>query len=119
MNDYIWEINGVSLELDMEEAETAENYQKAFKKFGENEKKLKSSGNLTGEFIRDYCHMFRTLYDDIFGGGTSEKIFSGIKDNARKYDEVYINFLEFVRNQALKTAERKNAIVLKYSPKRK
>ena len=119
MNVYTWEINGVSLEFDIEDADNAEKYQKAFEKFGETEKIITSSEINSADFIREYCKMFRNLYDDIFGKGTSDKIFSGIKDNSRKYDEIYAEFLNFIRNQSEKAAERKNNLAVKYCPRRK
>ena len=112
MNVYTWEINGVSLEFDIEDADNAEKYQKAFEKFGETEKIITSSEI-------NYCKMFRNLYDDIFGKGTSDKIFSKIKDNSRKYDEIYAQFVDFISGQSLKAAERRNKLAEKYSPKRK
>ena len=119
MNVYTWEINGVSLEFDIEDADNAEKYQKAFEKFGETEKIITSSEINSADFIREYCKMFRNLYDDIFGEGTSDKIFSKIKDNSRKYDEIYAQFVDFISGQSLKAAERRSKLAEKYSPKRK
>lgn len=62
MNVYTWEINGVSLEFDIEDADNAEKYQKAFEKFGETEKIITSSEINSADFIREYCKMFRNLY---------------------------------------------------------
>lgn len=119
MNEYTWEINGVSFDFDIEDADNAENYQNAFENFSINEKNLAKSEKNSADFIREYCKMFRNLYDDIFGSGSSEKIFSGIKDNSRKYDEIYAEFLNFIRNQSEKAAERKNNLAVKYCPRRK
>ncbi len=68
--------------------------------------------------IRQYCAVFRKFYDAFIGEGASEKIFDGIKDNIRKYDEVYESLLAFIRNQRIESGNRISRMVQKYSPKR-
>lgn len=121
-NLFVWQVNGISLELDLEDAGDAEKYEAAFKQMSEDEKEMKKAteavetSNLA-EKIRDYCKMMRNLYDNIFGNGTSDRIFNGIKENTRKYDEVYEDFLSFVKKQSAYVTERKLIAHQKYSPK--
>lgn len=112
-----WEINGQSLELDLDNADNMERYENAFEKMSEEEKNVPKDGKQSVR-IRAYCQLFVNLYDRIFGEGTSEKIFKNVPVSITAYDEVYLSFLDFVRNQmseiALKRAERRT----KYLPNR-
>lgn len=121
-NLFVWQINGTSLELDLEDAGDAEKYEVAFKQMSEDEKEMKKANEAFGvsnlaEQIKAYCKMMRGLYDNIFGSGTSDKIFNGIKENTRKYDEIYVDFLSFVKKQSAYAAERRLIAHQKYSPK--
>lgn len=117
MSQKIWEINGLSLELDLdlEDAEMLERYEDAFDAMAKEEKEIPKDGKKSMQ-IREYCALFDRLYDWIFGSGTSEKIFKGIGKNAEKYDEIYAAFLDFVRAQTIASAERKAKYIQKYIP---
>lgn len=116
MNEnYIWKINGCEFELDMEDAETAENYLSAIRIL-ENSKTQEVTN--IAEKIRAYCKAFRKFYDALLGEGASAKIFDGIKDNTRKYSDVYESFLGFIENQKAVSSERMNEITKRYAPKR-
>lgn len=114
-NNYIWKVNGCEFELDMEDAETAEKYLSAMKIL-ENAK----DGNVSNiaERIRVYCKAFRDFYDELLGGNASEKIFAGIKDNRRKYDEIYASLLELIAEQRVESEGRMTKIAQRYAPKR-
>lgn len=114
--DTTWEINGHSFVLDLEDAETAERYENAFDKMAEAEKLLPKDGKMSVR-IRAYCDLFKSLYDDIFGPGSGEKIL-GNKDNTRICNEVYDHFLAFVVKQRDSSAATTTALVSKYSPNR-
>lgn len=109
-----WEINGLELELDIEDAETSEKYFSAFEKMEQREKEIQKNGKHS-EFIKAYSNMFYELFDNLFGIGTAEKIFDG-KKNARLCDEVYDNFLSFVKKQSEEALNRRNSIKTKYNP---
>ncbi len=113
--NYIWKINDCEFELDMEDAETAENYISAIRVL-ENSRTQEVTD--IAEKIRKYCKAFREFYDALLGEGASAKIFDGIKDNARKYDAVYESLLEFIANQKAVSSERMNEITRRYAPKR-
>lgn len=114
-NIYIWTVNGCEFELDMEDAETAERYLSAMEVL-ENARDMDFSNLL--EKIRVYCKTFRDFYDTLFGENASEKIFSGIKDNTRKYDEIFSSLLDFIARQRAVSSNRMNEISRKYAPKR-
>ena len=110
-----WEINGLSLPIDLEDADVMERYENAFALMSEAEKSIPKDGKAS-ERIRAYCQMFRDLYDRIFGDGTSEKIFAGQPTNAAVYEDVYDSFLASVREQTVRAAERRAERLGKYRP---
>lgn len=116
--NYIWKINGAEIEFDMEDAETAERYTSALGILSEADELRKSDIDYP-TFIHRYCEVFRKFYDAVFGNGASEKIFDGIKDNIRKYDEVYDSMLSFIVSQKINSAKRINTIISRYAPKKK
>ena len=116
-NLYIWDINNIELELDMEDADTAERYNSALGILKEADEVKNTDVDYVSS-IRQYCAIFRKFYDFLFGDGTSAKIFADIKDNTRKYDEVYESFLDFIRIQRIEADNRVSRMIQRYSPKR-
>ena len=112
-----WEINGVSLTIDLQDADQMERYENAFDRMGEDEKAIPKDGKASAR-IRAYCAMFRKLYDNIFGAGTSDKIFAGQPTSTDVYDAVYEQFLAFVRGQLVGASERRAQMLQKYRPNR-
>ena len=116
MSQTLWEINGLSLELDMEDYETNKRYIKAFEEMAKKEKEMQKDGDLS-EKIKNYCLLFYDLYDAIFGKGVGEKIFKS-KYNSRICDEIYEDFLKFIQSQQEAITQRKEQI-FNYDPKRR
>lgn len=112
----LYTINDVELEIDMEDYDFQKKYEEAFGKMGGVEKELQKVGKKS-ELTRGYCQMFRNLFDDIFGPGTSEKLF-GDKYNMRITDEVYEKFLSICYDQARKAETRRSKTINKYKPNR-
>lgn len=110
-----WEINGVSLPIDLEDADVMERYENAFEQMQQAELSIPKDGKAS-ERIRAYCKMYRDLYDRIFGEGTSEKIFAGQPTSAAVYEDVYDSFLACVREQTANAAERRAERISKYRP---
>lgn len=117
MSQKTWEINGLSLELDMGNADVQERYESAFEQMSKEEKQIKKDGKLS-EFTRSYCDLFTRLFDRIFGEGTSEKIFSGIPVSISKYLEIYDSFLDFVKQQTEAITADTVKRLSKYRPNR-
>lgn len=115
-NSYIWSINGCEFEVDMEDADTAERYISALKVL-ENSQNIEI--NSLSEKIRAYCKAFREFYDTFLGDGTSEKLFAGISDNSRKYDEIFESLLEVISRQRVESEGRMSKISQRYAPKRR
>lgn len=111
-----WEINGLTFELDLEDADTAERYENAFDQMAAEEKKMPKDGKLS-EQIRAYCKLFENLYDNLFGEGAGKAILTD-KANTRICNEVYDSFLAFVAKQKNESMAFQNSMVNKYSPNR-
>lgn len=115
-NNYIWSINGCEFEVDIEDAEIADRYISALKVL---ENARNTEVNDISESIRTYCKTFREFYDAFLGEGVSEKIFSGISDNRRKYDEVFESLLDVISRQRVESEGRMSKIARRYTPKRR
>jgi len=102
-----WEINGLSLEFDIEDLETAERYENAFAIMGEEEKQIAELGGKISDRIRAYCNLYLHLFENLFGKETAGQIFANQRMNARIYEEIYLSFLRFVQDSALNTADRR------------
>ena len=89
----------------MGDADFLEKYEDAFRKMKEKEIKIQKTGKLS-QVVKEYCEMHFELYDDIFGEGTSQKIFNG-KKNQNEVNEVYDDFLDCVQ----KSIDESNAIM--------
>lgn len=112
-----WEINGLSLELDLDSYDNMKHYEDAFEQMAEEEKLIPKDGRQS-ERIRAYCQLFHRLYDRIFGEGTSEKIFSGIPESVKACDGIYLSFLKFVQEQMISSAQERAEWRTKYFPNR-
>lgn len=113
-----WEINGLSLVYDNQDADNMERYENAFDLMEKEAKQLPKDGRVS-ERIRAYCTVFRNLFDRIFGEGTSEKLFDGVPMSSERYEEIYGQFLEFVREQNEASHQRHAARISSYLPNRK
>lgn len=112
----IWEINGVKLELDITEADTAARYENALNALKNDIPAVEISELSASARIREICKAYRNLYDVLFGEGTSRKIFAGIPDSILKYNAVFEKFLAFVSKQA-NTRNQLAQLHEKYLPK--
>ena len=93
----IWKWNDVELEIDLDDVEFQERYEKAFEAMQEEEKEVKKIGKLS-EMTRSYCDMFYHLFDAIFGEGTGDKLL-GEKKNSRIVDDCYESFLTHCKQE--------------------
>ena len=112
-----WEINGISLPLDLSDADVMARYEDAFEAMSKDEAGIPKDGR-GSERIRGYCRMYRNLYDRLFGEGTAERIFDGLPTSSEVYESVFDSFLTFVTAQAEEIARRRAEVFNKYSPSR-
>lgn len=113
----VWEINGLKLELDLTDADIMEKYENAFEIMTDDEKSIPKDGKAS-EQIRSACAMFKKLFDNLFGSGTADKIFSGVPVSISKYEEIYMSFLDFVQSQIMEETKKRNELLTKYVPNR-
>lgn len=104
--------NGFDLSFDIENLEDTERYESAIEKMKTSEKLIKKDGKKS-EYIKGYCMMIRTMFDDIFGNGASNKI-CGENLNSRTDTDAYNAFLMFVANQTDAGLAQKNAIATQF-----
>ncbi|MDE6833831.1 MAG: hypothetical protein K2J39_06275 [Ruminococcus sp.] len=100
----------------MEDAETVDRYVSALKILENADNRQMSN---ISEKIRTYCKAFREFYDAFLGESASEKIFAGINDNSRKYDEVFESLLDVISRQREESQSRIAGISQRYAPKRR
>lgn len=102
----LWKWNDIELEINMEDVDFQKKYEDAFEKMAEEEKRVKAIGKLS-EMSSAYCVMFFVLFDDIFGKGTSDKLFKG-KKHTGLVDDCYNSFIK-AANDAVKEINKKRA----------
>lgn len=108
----LWKWNNVELEIDMEDVDFVKRYEEAFEKMGKEEKEIQKIGRYS-EMIYSYCDMFFHLFDNIFGKGTSERLFSG-KKHAGIVDECYNSFLNECKKSVDDANKKRNKRLTKY-----
>nr|DAG81550.1 MAG TPA: tail assembly chaperone [Caudoviricetes sp.] len=111
-----WKWNDVELEIDMDDVEFLERYEKVFESIEPREKNLEKVGKIS-EITREYCLLFYDIFDGIFGEGTSEKLFDG-KMNLRVCEECYDSFISVCEKEINAVNKRRNSVVSKYTPNR-
>lgn len=105
----IWSINGLELEMDLDDAETLEKYEKAFTEMDIQEKEFPKDGK-TSEIVRRYCDLYYRLFENLFGKDDADKIVQK-KYHMGQWEEVYASFLKFASLQMNAINARRNAII--------
>lgn len=112
-----WNIKGLKLAFDNQNAEFMKRYEDAFDCMIEESKALPKDGKASERIIA-YCQVFRNLFDNMFGEGTSEKLYADVPMSIESYDEIYENFLDFVRECNAESAKKRADFMSKYAPNR-
>lgn len=115
-NPKVWEINGISLPLDLDDADAMEAYEEAFELMALEEEELPREGKASVR-MRAYCEMYRKLFLDIFGD-EALPLFEGVKDNVNYYESLYTQFLDFVQTQTTAAVQKRAQMLSKYTPNR-
>ena len=105
-------INDVELEIDLLDADMAECYESAYRKMQKDVENIPKNLSLA-ESIRKQCKLIFNFFDEVFGEGTSKKIF-GNRTNLREC----IKAVEALIDHVNKDTEEANKIINKYSPNR-
>lgn len=112
----LWKWNDVELEIDMEDYDFLQKYEKAFDSLEKREKELQKVGK-QAVIVKEYCEMFYQLFDDIFDPGTGDRLFGG-KRNVRLCEKCYMDFISECQKGVLDANKRKNAMMNKFKPNR-
>lgn len=110
-----WNYNNMEFEVDLQDADFAERYEAAFERMALDEKKVQKAGK-NSEVIRGYCGLFFNLFDDIYGAGTSQKLFEG-KINAGLCDQAYAAFIGAARQCNQEAAQQRTQMMSQYAPR--
>lgn len=105
----IWSINGLELEMDLDDVETLEKYEKAFTEMDIQEKEFPKDGK-TSEIVRRYCDLYYRLFENLFGKDDADKMVQK-KYHMGQWEEVYASFLKFASLQMNAINARRNAII--------
>lgn len=112
----LWKWNDVEMEVDLEDVDFQEKYEKAFNIMEREEKNILKQGSLS-EITKSYCMLFWNLFDNIFGDGTADKLFNG-KKNSGLCEQCYESFLNFCEKQIEEINKRRIKKFSKYKVKR-
>lgn len=116
MQDFCtWNVRGLKIPMDLEDAETSKNYQQAaelLKAFGSQEQLSNEA-----ERIRADCAVIRSFFAAVLGETTTNALFREIPDNRRMYLDIFEEFLTFVYRQTLAAAQRMTTIIQQYAPR--
>lgn len=97
-----FEINGVILPFDATDADTLDKYLRATEACAEKSRSMEDPGTDRKKVVqmyRDICQSVKTVFDDIFGAGTGEKV-CGKNDSANQCREAYAALMkEYNRQQ--------------------
>lgn len=114
----MWEINGLQIEFDIEDLETAEKLDNALLEMQKEEKNVSQNSISMAKAIKSYCAVIRHFFEAIFGNETTDKIFEGVRINQRLYDEIFASFCELADNQKIARDERAKRLQ-RYVPKKR
>lgn len=107
-------INGVTLELDLFDADVLESYQNLNQKVvAKVQDKTRYDGMSTPDAFREQCKIIDEFFDEMFGIGTSQKLFGG-KANIMKHMEAFA----VVSKEAETANIQMDALKNKYAPNR-
>ena len=116
-NNKIWEINGLSLELDLADADVVERYENAFEEMHAAIKEIPKDGKKS-EKIRAECKVFYRFFELVFDTETADKIFKDTPASVPAYIAVYDSFLDFAVSQGKANQDYLASRLTKYTPNR-
>jgi hypothetical protein len=109
-------ILGIELDFDFADADDLERYEKALPKTQEDLSNIKWNEQKASLSVRQFCDVIFLFFDEIFGDGTSQKMFNG----KRNYQKCLNAFKEIMDAKKSQDAEIDNSLeyLEQYSPDR-
>ncbi|MGN1411451.1 MAG: DUF6673 family protein [Oscillospiraceae bacterium] len=111
----MWEINGLQIEFDIEDVETAEKVENALTNLSK--AKVEQTTSLA-ETIRQEYILIKQVFIDIFTTKTADNIFKDIKLNRRLYSDVLYSFYDYIDLQKKSMLLERSNRLNKYIPKK-
>ncbi|ADU25690.1 DUF6673 family protein [Ethanoligenens harbinense] len=109
------EINGVTLDLDLDDMDKAEQVQKVIEGMQSKIEQVKETDDyVTGG--RKVCRIVNDCFNQIFGTGTSEKIFEGMK--LTPHIDAFVALGDAIKEQKEQQNAHMQSVCHKYSPNR-
>src|SRR5699024_5750846 len=108
-------INGVELEVNFLDADFMEKIENCCRKVSKRAEKGKTElKNLTlSQQIKAECQIIKDFFDEVFGEGTSEKVFKGKNDL-----KLCLSAFQYLNEAKVKMKQETNSLFAKYSPDR-
>ena len=108
-------INGVELEINFLDADFMEKIENCCRKVSEKTEKAKTElKDLTlSQQIKEECKIIKDFFDEVFGEGTSDKVFKGKNDLM-----LCLSAFQDLVNAKAKMQNEMNSLFAKYSPDR-
>lgn len=108
-------INGVELEVNFLDADFMEKIENCCRKVSEQAEKSKTElKNLTlSQQIKGECKIIKDFFDEVFGEGTSDKVFKGKNDL-----KLCLSAFQDLIEAKAKMQQEMNSLFAKYSPDR-
>ena len=107
----LWKWNNVGLEVDFTDAGFMAKFENAYEIMLDDVKKVKKVGK-TSEIIRSECEIFFKFFDNLFGLGTSRKMFGN-----KVSMDLCLNAIDSLYAFREKEEQRYKALSNKYNPK--
>lgn len=108
----MFQINGIELNFDATDADTLNRYITAMDSCSEKSSEIKEPGNDKKKLVETYrkmCGNIKTVFDDIFGEGTGNKV-CGQNDSVLECQKAYLALAEEYNRQMEESEELNNAI---------
>ena len=106
-------IKDIEVNFDFLDADDIEKLENATKKVVEKTEEYKNKQLSMSEDIRVECGIINEFLDEVFGEGTSEKLFNG-KNNLKEH----INVFEDIMNEKIKYTNDIQSMYERYQPKK-
>lgn len=106
----------VELDFDFADADDLEKYERALPKTQEDLSNIKWNEQNASNSVKEFCNVIFHFFDEIFGDGSSQKIFKG----KRNYQKCVDAFKEIMNAKKAQDAEIDNSLeyLQQYSPDR-
>lgn len=119
MKGYEFELNGILLTFDADDADDIERLENALEFMKQEEDAIielkKDSTSKSSVIMRKYCEMYRDFFILLFGEETASEIFKEIKETKfSAHEATYIQFMGFIFTQKTALNDKNQELLKKY-----